>query len=184
MTPPPRLKAGIFVRALTRRAEVAGASAFVVRMGSEEAGAVILRVNRLDGTCLVLNQARDGKGNLVWSQPLGGWAAARLGGWAAEQLSGRAAERLGFLAAGRLSCSAARCLVAECQCWAGICTYLCVSWPHVFGQHFSTNQQPNRHLHDQINMTTRMRSNRGQKRQGTTRFFSRTNDSDFFFFLL
>ena len=39
----PRLKAGIFVRALIRRAEVAGASAFVVRMGSEEAGAVILR---------------------------------------------------------------------------------------------------------------------------------------------
>src|SRR5438445_12513858 len=75
MTPTPRLKAGIFVRALTRRTEVAGASAFVVRMGSEEAGAVILRVNRLDGTVLVLNQARDGKGNLVWSQPLGGRSA-------------------------------------------------------------------------------------------------------------
>ena len=42
----PRLKAGIFVRALTRRTEVAGASAFVVRMGSEEAGAVILRRRR------------------------------------------------------------------------------------------------------------------------------------------
>jgi hypothetical protein len=78
MTPPPRLKAGIFVRALTRRAEVAGAAAFVVRMGSEEAGALILRVNKLDGTVLVLNQARDGKGNLVWAQPLGGWSPETL----------------------------------------------------------------------------------------------------------
>ena len=42
MTFVPRLKAGIFVRALIRRAEVAGASAFVVRKGAEEAGAVIL----------------------------------------------------------------------------------------------------------------------------------------------
>jgi len=87
MTPPPRLKAGIFVRALTRRAEVAGASAFVVRMGSEEAGALILKVNKLDGTCLVLNQARDGKGNLVWAQPLGGWTPeARAAEWCDKQV--------------------------------------------------------------------------------------------------
>ena len=84
---PPRLKAGIFVRALTRRAEVAGASAFVVRMGSEEAGAVILRVNRLDGTCLVLNQTRDGKGALVWGQPLSGWTPeARALEWCDRQV--------------------------------------------------------------------------------------------------
>jgi hypothetical protein len=69
----PRLKAGIFVRALMRRADVAGASAFIVRKGAEEAGAVIITVSRLDGTCLVLNQARDGKGNLVWARPLGDW---------------------------------------------------------------------------------------------------------------
>jgi hypothetical protein len=87
LTPPPRLKAGIFVRALTRRAEVAGASAFVVRMGSEEAGALILKVNKLDSTCLVLNQARDGKGNLVWSQPLGGWTPeARAAEWCDKQV--------------------------------------------------------------------------------------------------
>ena|SRR5258706_6689607 len=87
LTPPPRLKAGIFVRALTRRAEVAGASAFVVRMGSEEAGALILRVNKLDGTVLVLNQARDGNGNLVWAQPLGGWSPeARAREWCDKQV--------------------------------------------------------------------------------------------------
>jgi hypothetical protein len=69
----PRLKAGIFVRALIRRAETEGASAFIVRKGHEEAGAIILKLSKLDGNCLVLNQARDGKGELVWSRPLGDW---------------------------------------------------------------------------------------------------------------
>ncbi|MBI3676904.1 MAG: DUF1491 family protein [Proteobacteria bacterium] len=68
----PRLKAGIFVRALIRRAEVAGAQAYIARMGSEEAGAVILKIARLDGTCTVLNQARRGsEGDLVWMKALG-----------------------------------------------------------------------------------------------------------------
>jgi hypothetical protein len=66
-----RLKAGIFVRALIRRAEVAGAAAYVARHGAEEAGAVIIKIARLDGTCLVLDQARRGEGELVWVKPLG-----------------------------------------------------------------------------------------------------------------
>lgn len=83
----PRLKAGIFVRALTRRAEVAGAAAFVVRMGSEEAGALIILVSKLDGGVLVLNQTRDGKGRLVWAQALGGWTdAARARAWCDKQV--------------------------------------------------------------------------------------------------
>jgi hypothetical protein len=67
----PRLKAGIFVKALIRRAEVAGASAYVVRRGAEEAGAILIKIARLDGTCLVLEQARRGEGELVWAKPLG-----------------------------------------------------------------------------------------------------------------
>lgn len=67
----PRLKAGIFVRALIRRAEVAGAAAYVVRMGSEEAGAILLKISRPDRTCLVLTQARRGEGELVWVKPIG-----------------------------------------------------------------------------------------------------------------
>ena len=67
----PRLKAGIFVRAVIRRAEVAGAAAFVVRKGSEEAGAVLLKISKLDGTCMVLSQARRGEGELVWVKPIG-----------------------------------------------------------------------------------------------------------------
>ena len=73
----PRLKAGIFVRALIRRAEVNGASAFILRKGADEAGALIIKVARLDGTVQVLNQTRDGKGELVWAQPLGGWTEER-----------------------------------------------------------------------------------------------------------
>jgi len=83
----PRLKAGIFVRALMRRADVAGASAFIVRKGAEEAGAVVLTVSRLDGTCLVLNQARDGKGQLVWARPLGDWGEeAKARTWLDKQV--------------------------------------------------------------------------------------------------
>ena len=67
----PRLKAGIFVRALIRRAEVAGAQAYVVRKGIEESGAVILKIARLDGTSLVLSQARRGEGDQRrWYAPI------------------------------------------------------------------------------------------------------------------
>jgi hypothetical protein len=67
----PRLKAGLFVRALIRRAEVAGAQAYVVRKGVEESGAILLKVSKLDGTSMVLSQARRGEGELVWVKPLG-----------------------------------------------------------------------------------------------------------------
>lgn len=88
MTAAPRLKAGIFVRALIRRAEAAGASAFVARKGNEEAGAVILRVSRLDGTAQLLTQARAGDGELVWQQPLGPSVdEARAAAWCARQVS-------------------------------------------------------------------------------------------------
>ena len=83
----PRLKAGIFVRALIRRAQTQGASAFVVRKGAEEAGAVILTLSRLDGTCLLLNQARNGKGELVWARPLGDWGEEKKArGWLDKQI--------------------------------------------------------------------------------------------------
>jgi hypothetical protein len=83
----PRLKAGIFVRALIRRVQVAGASAFVVRSGAEEAGSIILKLAKLDGTVLVLNQARDAKGELVWARALGDWVSeARAGEWCDKQV--------------------------------------------------------------------------------------------------
>ncbi len=86
MTPTPRLKAGFFVRALIRRVQVEGASAFILRSGADEAGAIILKVAKLDGTVLVLNQVRNAKGELAWSQPLGGWSdEARASQWCHKQ---------------------------------------------------------------------------------------------------
>ena len=83
----PRLKAGIFVRALLRRVTVEGASGFIVRTGSEEAGAVVLVIARLDGTVLVLNQVRGAKGELAWQQALGGWSdEARAAAWCDRQV--------------------------------------------------------------------------------------------------
>ena len=67
----PRLKSGLYIKAIIRRAEIEGAAAFVVRRGAEEAGAIFLKIARLDGTCTVLNQARRGDGELVWAKPLG-----------------------------------------------------------------------------------------------------------------
>jgi hypothetical protein len=65
-----RLKSAIYVQALVRRCETAGASAYLVRRGAEEAGAVFIKLNRLDGTCTVLSPARRGE-ELVWTRPLG-----------------------------------------------------------------------------------------------------------------
>lgn len=82
----PRLKSGLFVRALIRRAEVAGAQGFVVKKGAEEAGAVVLKISRLDGTCTVLNQITMGGGERAWSRPLGETCDdAKASAWFAKQ---------------------------------------------------------------------------------------------------
>jgi GMP synthase (glutamine-hydrolysing) len=48
-----------------------GAFAAVVRRGDPDAGAIIVKLNRLDGTCSVFAQARDGNGALVWIYAMG-----------------------------------------------------------------------------------------------------------------
>lgn len=67
----PRIKSAIQAKAIIRRAEVGGAQAFLVRRGQEDAGALFLKLSRLDGTFTVLNQARRGDGELIWTKPLG-----------------------------------------------------------------------------------------------------------------
>jgi hypothetical protein len=47
---PMRLKAGIWVAAYLRRCNVEGVFAAVRRHGAEEAGAIFIKINRLDGT--------------------------------------------------------------------------------------------------------------------------------------
>ena len=70
-----RLKSKIYVQALIRRAEVQGAAAFVVRSGTVEAGAVFIKINRLDGCCDVLGPSQrlgaEGEIERVWTRPLG-----------------------------------------------------------------------------------------------------------------
>ena len=52
-----RLKSGIWVAAYLRRAQVEGVFGAVRRRGAEEAGAVFIIVNRLDGTAALYGPA-------------------------------------------------------------------------------------------------------------------------------
>src|ERR1700686_5110049 len=52
-----RLKSGIWVAAYVRRCHVEGAFAGVRRRGAEEAGAVYIKVSRLDGTGILYGPA-------------------------------------------------------------------------------------------------------------------------------
>ena len=52
-----RLKSGIWVAAYLRRCQVEGAFAVVRRRGADEAGAVFIKVSRLDGTAEVFGPA-------------------------------------------------------------------------------------------------------------------------------
>ena len=52
-----RLKSGIWVAAYLRRCNVEGAFAAVRRRGAEEAGAVFIKISRLDGTAILYGPA-------------------------------------------------------------------------------------------------------------------------------
>jgi hypothetical protein len=82
----PRLKSALYVQALIRRCEVAGAAAYLVRRGAEEAGAVFVKLSRLNGACVVLSPARRGE-ERVWTKPLGDAAdEARAAEYFARQI--------------------------------------------------------------------------------------------------
>jgi len=52
-----RLKSSIWVSAYLRRCDVEGAFAAVRRRGAEEAGAIFIKINRLDGTGVLYGPA-------------------------------------------------------------------------------------------------------------------------------
>lgn len=66
-----RLKSQIWVSAFLRRCSVEGIFGAVVRKGAEEAGAVYVIVNHLDGTCHLFGPApgssHDEEGNRRWA---------------------------------------------------------------------------------------------------------------------
>lgn len=60
------LKSSIWVAALVRRAQSAAGAAYVARRGDADAGVVIVKVARLDGTADVYLPARDMEGKRAW----------------------------------------------------------------------------------------------------------------------
>lgn len=68
----PRLKTSIWVAALIRRAELAGAAAFVARKGEPDSGAVIVKIALLDGTARVWSSAYGRDGQRRWVKATGG----------------------------------------------------------------------------------------------------------------
>jgi hypothetical protein len=75
-----RLKSGIWVAAYLRRANIEGAFAAVRRRGAEEAGAIFIIVNRLDGTGTLYGPAPQSA--FDEAQPVDRFFAAVLGGGA------------------------------------------------------------------------------------------------------
>ena len=73
------LSTDIWVGALIRRAELAGAFAVVARKGDPRAGAVLVKVlDRRGGTARLYSEATRGDGERVWMQPVPSEAEADL----------------------------------------------------------------------------------------------------------
>ena len=52
-----RLKSEIWVKAYVRRSSIGGRPAYIVRHGDDDAGAIYIRINRLDGTSALFGPA-------------------------------------------------------------------------------------------------------------------------------
>jgi hypothetical protein len=73
-----RLKSGIWVSAYLRRCTVEGVAAVVRRRGAEEAGAIFIKVSRLDGTATLYGPAPQTA--FDEAQPADRYFSAVLGG--------------------------------------------------------------------------------------------------------
>src|SRR3954453_13652777 len=67
----PRLKAGIRVKALIRRCDLAVIGVAVLSRGDPDAGAILLKLSPHDGGCTVLAEARRPDGTGVWMRATG-----------------------------------------------------------------------------------------------------------------
>jgi hypothetical protein len=67
----PRLKSGLWVRALIRRYDGQAIPATVLSKGDEDAGAILIKVSRRERGCVVLDRTQDLAGELVWRRATG-----------------------------------------------------------------------------------------------------------------
>ncbi|CAA7618558.1 DUF1491 family protein [Magnetospirillum sp. UT-4] len=67
----PKLKARLFVHAAIRRCDLLGMSAVVARRGDADAGTIVVKAVRRDGTAEVFTQVRDAEGRLAWFRATG-----------------------------------------------------------------------------------------------------------------
>jgi len=67
-----RLKSGLWVAAYLRRCQVEGLYAVVRRRGAEEAGAIFIRISRLDGTSDLFGPAPQSAFDVGGGSPHGG----------------------------------------------------------------------------------------------------------------
>jgi hypothetical protein len=67
----PRLKTGLVVQAALRLATAQAIPIFVVRRGAADAGAVLIKLNRLEHGFTVLAQTRTLESELVWMRATG-----------------------------------------------------------------------------------------------------------------
>jgi hypothetical protein len=67
----PRLKSGIWIKALIRRCDLAAIPIAVVARGDGDAGAILLKFNGGAAGCAVLAQARGQGGELLWMRATG-----------------------------------------------------------------------------------------------------------------
>jgi len=66
-----RLPSALWVSATLRSINTQGGFAAVVNKGERESGALVVRLNLLDGTSRILTETRDLDGNLGWLPPFG-----------------------------------------------------------------------------------------------------------------
>lgn len=67
-----RLKTRVWVQAFLRRVELDGYMAALLSRGDDDAGAVLVKVNRFSDGCRVYTQVRDESGDLAWLSGTGG----------------------------------------------------------------------------------------------------------------
>ena len=63
-----RLKSSIWIQAQIRICSISNLSAYVMKRGDPDAGAIFLHLNKLNGNNLVYNQIRTISGQIAWSQ--------------------------------------------------------------------------------------------------------------------